>query len=98
MTKVGCAAVGSKSMKPTAPAVKAGKSTTAMPATTPAPAVKPTASTAPAVKATATATASTATTPRDCRSVRDDAKCANRDARRQNSYCFLFHGRSQSKF
>jgi hypothetical protein len=40
----------------------------------------------------ATATASTATTPCDCRSVRDDAKRANRNARCQNSYCFSLHG------
>ena len=54
MTEVGRATVGGKSMKPTASAVKAGKSTTAMPATTPAaPAVKPSKPTAPTVKPTA---------------------------------------------
>ena len=34
-----------------------------------------------------------ATTPvGDCRSVRDDAKRANRNARCQKTYCFLLHG------
>jgi hypothetical protein len=88
MTKVGCAAVGGKPMKPTAPAVKPSKPT--------ATAVKATASTAPAVKATAS-TATTAT-PCDCRSVGDDAKRANRNARCQNTYCFLLHGAFLSLF
>jgi hypothetical protein len=37
--------------------------------------------------------ATAATTPAgDCRSVRDDAKRANRNGRCQNAYCFLLHG------
>jgi hypothetical protein len=52
-----------------------------------APAV-PTTSAVPTT--TAVPTASTASC--DCRSVRDDAKRANRNARRQNTYCFLVHG------
>ena len=103
MTEVGRATMDGKSMKPTATAVKAGKSTTAMPATTPAaPTVKPSKPTAPAVKSTASAMATPATTPMpaaasttpagDCRSVRDNAKRANRNARCQNTYCFLLHG------
>ncbi len=100
MTEVGRATMGGKSMKPTAPAVKAGKSTTAMPATTPAaPTVKPSKPTAstptpmPAASTPTTMPATAATTPAgDCRSVRDDAKRANRNARCQNSYCFLLHG------
>ena len=50
------------------------------------------------MKATATAVATTSAVPTastafcDCRSVRDDAKRANRNARCQNTYCFLFHG------
>ena len=75
MTKVGCAAVGGKPMKPTATAVKPSKPT--------ATAVNPSKPTTTAVKATA----STATAPCDCRSVGDDAKRANRNARCQNTYC-----------
>ena len=43
-----------------------------------------------AMPTTAVPTASTAFCY--CRSVRDDAKRANCNARRQNTYCFLFHG------
>ena len=42
--------------------------------------------------ATTSATPTTSTAFCDCRSVRDDAKRANRNARCQNTYCFLFHG------
>jgi hypothetical protein len=45
------------------------------------------------VKSTAPTSAS-AFAPGDCRSVRDDAKRANRNACRQNTYCSLLHGRS----
>ena len=76
MTNVPAATMGSKSMKATATAVA---TTSAVPTTTSA---MPTTSAVP--------TASTAFC--DCRSVRDDAKRANRNARCQNTYCFLFHG------
>jgi hypothetical protein len=55
----------------------------------------------PSVPATTTPTAMPATTPMpaaaatpagDCGSVRDNAKRANRNARCQNTYCFLLHG------
>ena len=46
--------------------------------------------TAPVATTSAVPTASTAFC--DCRSVRHDAKRANRSARCQNTYCFLFHG------
>ena len=49
----------------------------------------------PAVTATATAsTSASVATPGDCRSVRDDAKGANRSAGRQNTYRSLLHGTS----
>jgi hypothetical protein len=41
---------------------------------------------------TPTPTATTATLSGECRDVRHDAKRANRNACRQNSYCFLPHG------
>ena len=87
MTEVGRATMGGKSMKATAPAVKAAKSTTTR--------VKPTASTA--VKSTASTTVksttstSAATAPGKCRDVRHDAKRAHRKTCRQNAYCSL-HG------
>jgi hypothetical protein len=88
MTHVGPATMGTKSMKPTASAVKAAKS---MEPTASAKSMKPTAST---VKAASTPTTmpAAATPMGDCRSVRDDAKRANRNARCQNTYCFLLHG------
>jgi hypothetical protein len=90
------------SMESAASTVKSGKSmeptTSAVKPTTTTPAVK---ATALAVKATATTpmpAASTPTTmpatatPGECRAVRHDAKRANRNARCQNTYCFLLHG------
>jgi hypothetical protein len=59
---------------------------------------KPTASTAPSVAAASTApsvaaaSASAFAAPGDCRSVRDDAKRAHRNACRQNAYRSLLHG------
>ena len=76
MTNVRPATMGSKSMKATAPAVA---TTSAVPTTTSA---MPTTSAVP----------TTSTALCDRRSVRDDAKRANRNARCQNTYCFLVHG------
>jgi hypothetical protein len=74
-----------KSMEPTTSAVKPTTASTMKPTT---------ASTVKAATASATMPTATAPTamPSDCRSVRDDAKRANRNARCQNTYCFLFHG------
>jgi hypothetical protein len=76
------------SMSATTPTAMPTTTPTAMPATTTRPATTP-------------MPAAASTTPAgDCRSVRDDAKRANRNARCQNTYCFLLHGAfpiSQSK-
>jgi hypothetical protein len=90
MTNVGQATMGSKRMNPTA---------SAMPAATPtAKPGKPTASAkpvpTPAAKSTPTPTptATTATLSGERRDVRHHAERANRNARGQNTYCFLPHG------
>jgi hypothetical protein len=55
--------------------------------------MNPTASaTTPTVAAASATAASTATLSGECRDVRHHAERANRDARSQNSYCFLLHG------
>ena len=83
MTHVGQATVGkSAAMPATASTVISSSKPTA-------PAVK---STASAVKSTASTSASAFAAPGDCRSVRDDAKRANRNACRQNAYRSLRHG------
>ena len=92
MTHVGQATAGSKSMVPTASTMPAA-APTVEPSKPTASAVKPTASTAPAVKSTApTSAATSVAAPGDCRSVRDDAKCANCNACRHNTYRSLRHG------
>ena len=55
-------------------------------------ATAPAVATASAVPTTTSAVPTASTAFCDCRSVRDDAKRANRNARCQNTYCFLFHG------
>jgi hypothetical protein len=84
MTHVGQATAGSK------PAAMPATASTVISSSKPtAPAVKPTAS---AVKSTAPTSASAFAAPGDCRSVRDDAKRAHRNACRQNAYRSLLHG------
>jgi hypothetical protein len=79
MTHVSHATMSSKPVKPTASA-KSMK-TTAPTKAVPAPAAKP----------MPTPAATTAPSG-ECRDVRHHAERANRDARYQNSYCFLPHG------
>jgi hypothetical protein len=58
----------------------------------PASAVKSSSKPATPVTTASVTTASVTTAPGDCRGVRDDAKRANRNACRQNTYCSLLHG------
>jgi hypothetical protein len=84
VTHVGRATTGSKPTTASAmPAATLKRSKTTAPAAMPA-ATTPTAMPASATTPTAM--------PRDCRFVRDDAKRANRNACRQNTYCSLLHG------
>jgi hypothetical protein len=63
------------------------------PATMGSKRMNPTASaTTPTVAAASATAASTATLSGECRDVRHHAERANRNARSQNSYCFLLHG------
>jgi hypothetical protein len=88
MTHVGPATMTAAS------AVKAAKSAEPTASAT----MKPTASTVkaastPTTMPTAATTMPTAATPMgECRAVRHDTKRANRNARCQNTYCFLLHG------
>jgi hypothetical protein len=70
------------------PATMGSKSMKAAPAVATTSAVPTTTSAMPTTSAVPTASTAFC----DCRSVRDDAKRANRNARCQNTYCFLFHG------
>jgi hypothetical protein len=57
--------------------------------------MNPTASaTTPTAGAASATTATTATLSGECRDIRHHAERANRNARCQNSYCFLLHGGS----
>jgi hypothetical protein len=85
--------MGSKSMIPTSSAMPATPAAPTVKRSKPtAPAVKSTASTATPVKSTAPTSTSAFAAPGDCRSVRDDAKRAHRNACRQNAYRSLLHG------
>jgi hypothetical protein len=79
MTHVGQATVGkSAAMPATASTVKSSS--------------KPATAVTTAPTSVTTATSASVAAPGDCRSVRDDAKRANRNAGRQNSYRSLRHG------
>jgi hypothetical protein len=87
MPHVGQAPAGSKPMKPTAAAQSMGSKPTASAKPMPTPAAKSTPS------PTTPTTATTATLSGECRGVRHHAERANRNARGQNGYCSLLHGR-----
>jgi hypothetical protein len=91
MTNVGCAAVGGKPMKPTAP-TQSMSSKPVKPTASAKPMPTPAAKSMPTPTAT-TAPSTTATLSSECRDVRHHAERANRNARGQNAYCSLLHGR-----
>jgi hypothetical protein len=98
---------GSKSMEPvpapnvgkaaepaSVPAPNVGKAAES-PVSAPTPEAAAVSAPTPKPAAVSTPTPAPATTPMptgDCRDVRDEAKRANRNARCQNTYCFLLHG------
>jgi hypothetical protein len=90
MTHVGQATMVPTAMPATAPTMKPGK-----PAVKPTPtAVKRTGETPSTMPTAAPTSASAFAAPGDCRSVRDEAKRANRNACCQNTYRSLLHGKS----
>jgi hypothetical protein len=94
MTYVSHATMGSKPMKPSAAQSMGSKSMKPTASAKPMPATAASAPTVAAASATtvAAASATTATPSGECRDVRHQAERANRNARCQNSYCFLLHG------